>query len=148
MPRILSPKGVGKPDYSDDIFVQPVPEVRGPIKSFKFVGGPVTIPPGGSHTFRVNVPEEETVFTPNVYTTADRYVLLEVEIIEYVNGTPQLLGRYYGYQNVEIEIKYGHPLATHDIVVYNKGKESINVLVNEYGVKAKKKEVAYVKIIK
>jgi len=143
MPVSIPPRGTGRPDYSEDIYTQPVPEIRGPIDAFTYVSDIITIPANSSKSVTIEVPAGKSAFISNIYITANSDALLMAELYEYVSGQWQLLARYYGYGKIEIDIFYGRPMVTHRFDIYNESDKDVDVTVMEYGVMAYPKLVEY-----
>jgi len=137
MPVKVIAKGVGKPDFSMDIFIQPIPQVRGPINTVMYKKEFENVAPNQTVSFTENFEYPHYVYWMNVTSTAN--VLIEVTIV--IGGIEHYFG---GWGGVMIKFPASYPFQTLNVRITNLGDVTIDkITYNHYGVIGIEKIVPY-----
>jgi len=137
MPVSIKPRGVGKPDFSTDVFIQPIPQIRGPINTVMYKKEFENVGPNQMVSFTENFENPHYVYWMNVTATAN--VLIEVAIN--IGGID-----YYfrGWGSVMIKFPASYPFQTLNVKITNLGNVIIDkITYNHYGVVGVEKIVPY-----
>ena len=126
--RKITGKGPGRPDYSMDIWVQPIPQIRGPIyvdtQVFEF-----TLPAKGE--WKKSIKFDSARFIYSVVASVSANVLIEL----YLESEGITVGWNRGYQKVELSYRSSIPVDEIDITVKNLSTIDISGSLSIYSVK-------------
>jgi len=137
MPVKIAPRGVGKPDFSTDVFIQPIPQIRGSINTVPYKKEFENVGPKQTVSFTENLENPHYVYWINVTATAN--VLIEVVITV---GTQDFVFR--GWGSVMIKFPASYPFQTLNVKITNLGNITVDkITYNHYGVIGVEKIVPY-----
>ena len=129
MPITLTPKGVGKPDYSDDIFVQPIPIIRGPISVEPLVEK-LTI--GAGETKQIVKKWDTSRYIVYVKVSASKDIPLKVDM--YYHETNILMWSDFGWGEIVIEWPTSRAISDLRVEITNLGEQEAEVIYNHLAV--------------
>lgn len=153
MVKTISPRGRGRPDYSQNVEKVALPTPKKRQTSYWFTTtiilgagsyGAYTIEKGfdKEHSY---VPEGKVFIPERIEITADANVLISLGLaIEDVNGHMTMLNRAYGYQRVVIESRRAYKFPENTRPVYyimNHGDVMVALFLNAVGTVEDKEEV-------
>jgi len=115
-------KGIGRPDYTSDVFIQPIPQIRGPIHSTVYRKEIMDLAPGQSVTISETFSPAHYVYLAELSASANVYV----ELAFIIGGEDY---PFRGWGNVTVPLPASYPFSNFNVRITNLSDITISRLI-------------------
>jgi len=118
---------VGRPDYSSDTFIQPIPQVRGTVISTTCYRKEFTdVAPGTSVSFSDNLSPAHNIYLIDITASANVYIDFVLQL------SSQCKFGLGGWGRLTIPIPPSFPVSSFTVTITNKSNVTINITYCHY----------------